>query len=385
MLSLLLACNLSSSPQRPPPAPVAAGHRRQAQNHSVDCKGGADFSNLRDAVAKAQSGDQISVAPCTYYGTLDFEGKSLKILSTAGAAQTTLLASPGQPVVVAKHGEGTQTQLSGFTLSGGGGTLLPAVENEFSSLTLSDCIITGNTGLNIVYGRSPHLTLERVQITGNTATEGVVIRSRRGSIILKDTTVACDSATVGYSLEHGAALIDGGEFLCEGVRAIEIFHGPGRVQRTRVHGLLYVENEGSGEATIAEDALLLGGASVYYSDLQLRNVVVAGVTANAATVSVTAAIITGAQCGLSRRNSQVSVSYTDFWANEADVCDGNSPVGSSNNIAVNPLFVGEADYHLSPGSPCINTGPSTTDYNDTDGSRNDMGAYGGPLSMDGGW
>ena len=35
-------------------------------------------------------------------------------------------------------------------------------------------------------------------------------------------------------------------------------------------------------------------------------------------------------------------------------------------------------YHLQDGSPCINTGNPGVQYNDTDGSRNDMGAYGGP-------
>jgi photosystem II stability/assembly factor-like uncharacterized protein len=36
------------------------------------------------------------------------------------------------------------------------------------------------------------------------------------------------------------------------------------------------------------------------------------------------------------------------------------------------------DYRLKPGSPCIDTGAPSSQYNDPDGSRNDMGAFGGP-------
>jgi hypothetical protein len=37
------------------------------------------------------------------------------------------------------------------------------------------------------------------------------------------------------------------------------------------------------------------------------------------------------------------------------------------------------DFHLLPGSVCIDSGNPDSAFNDPDGSRNDMGAYGGPL------
>jgi hypothetical protein len=45
----------------------------------------------------------------------------------------------------------------------------------------------------------------------------------------------------------------------------------------------------------------------------------------------------------------------------------------------NPAFVSVVDFHLSSTSPCSNAGNPAARYNDTDGTRNDMGAYGGPL------
>ena len=50
-----------------------------------------------------------------------------------------------------------------------------------------------------------------------------------------------------------------------------------------------------------------------------------------------------------------------------------------NNISSDPLFIngtGE-NFKLDNNSPCINTGHPDSQYNDADGTRNDMGAYGG--------
>jgi hypothetical protein len=49
------------------------------------------------------------------------------------------------------------------------------------------------------------------------------------------------------------------------------------------------------------------------------------------------------------------------------------------NIIGQPWFEAPpTNVHLGPLSPCINAGDPSVDYLDTDGSRNDMGAYGGP-------
>ncbi|MFO7985906.1 MAG: DUF1565 domain-containing protein [Desulfatiglandaceae bacterium] len=70
--------------------------------------------------------------------------------------------------------------------------------------------------------------------------------------------------------------------------------------------------------------------------------------------------------------SSPSVTYTDIA--DARFWDHNG------NMSADPLFVDieAGDYRLSSDSPCINAGDPSTDQRDPDGSRNDMGAFGGP-------
>ena len=72
-------------------------------------------------------------------------------------------------------------------------------------------------------------------------------------------------------------------------------------------------------------------------------------------------------------NSRVFVEYSS-------VENGFSGTG---NIHMNPLFEDTVDCCLSSSSPCIDAGDPNEKYNDLDGSRNDMGCYGGhsPLDM----
>jgi hypothetical protein len=83
----------------------------------------------------------------------------------------------------------------------------------------------------------------------------------------------------------------------------------------------------------------------------------------------------------------VAFAYDDFWGNSGLNVTGfqPNPVGVNGTIAADPRFVSEAgaspfgwDLHLQAGSPCIDAGDPA--LSDPDGSRSDMGAYGGPLA-----
>ena len=85
-------------------------------------------------------------------------------------------------------------------------------------------------------------------------------------------------------------------------------------------------------------------------------------------------IITGNRMGGILNCQQVIATYNNFWGNfEGDDIEADSMEG---NISENPMFVGDGDYHLQFASPCIDSGDPA--ILDVDGSRSDMGAYGGP-------
>jgi len=65
------------------------------------------------------------------------------------------------------------------------------------------------------------------------------------------------------------------------------------------------------------------------------------------------------------------------WGNEAGEYEAIwDQTDMNGNLSVDPMFVGENDFHLSPESPALYTGDSTI-FN-LDGSRSNIGLYGGP-------
>jgi hypothetical protein len=57
--------------------------------------------------------------------------------------------------------------------------------------------------------------------------------------------------------------------------------------------------------------------------------------------------------------------------------DANINIGLD-YINEDPNFVDYVDFELLATSPCLNAGHPDSQYKDKDGSRNDIGAYGGP-------
>ncbi len=81
--------------------------------------------------------------------------------------------------------------------------------------------------------------------------------------------------------------------------------------------------------------------------------------------------------GVVNTSVPTDITYNDVWNNGQNYHYCSPGQGC---ISENPLYVDEpeGDYHLQPGSPCIDSGNPLPQYDDPDGTRNDMGAYGGP-------
>ncbi|OGW46687.1 MAG: hypothetical protein A2Y66_06645 [Nitrospirae bacterium RBG_13_41_22] len=83
--------------------------------------------------------------------------------------------------------------------------------------------------------------------------------------------------------------------------------------------------------------------------------------------------------------SAVTTMFTPFYNDVWDSLVGHNYEGVSpgtGSISADPQFINSSgdDFHLQIGSLCINSGNPNISYNDVDGTRNDMGMYGGPYA-----
>jgi len=64
----------------------------------------------------------VLVAPGTYRERIDFLGKAIEVIGTEGPTRTILRAPPSSAVVLFWNGEGPDSRLMGFTITGGFGS-----------------------------------------------------------------------------------------------------------------------------------------------------------------------------------------------------------------------------------------------------------------------
>jgi hypothetical protein len=81
-------------------------------------------------------------------------------------------------------------------------------------------------------------------------------------------------------------------------------------------------------------------------------------------------------------SASATIDYNDVWGNGENYFDFFS--AGEHDISVDPVFVDASggNFHLQFGSPCVDAGDPDPQFNDPDGSRNNMGAFGGPFAPD---
>jgi hypothetical protein len=144
-------------------------------------------------------------------------------------------------------------------------------------------------------------------------------------------------------------------------------------------GGVFLTDDGSLYNNIIHNNISANGSGMYITDAH-------GEIVNN-TIIQNDIVINGDCTGLIIRNniiyqSQPDISYTNSALQtgiiiDFNLLDENINVGSD-YINKDPEFLDNIDFKLSPTSPCIDAGHKGDLYLDTDGSRSDIGAYGGP-------
>jgi parallel beta-helix repeat protein len=163
---------------------------------------------IQDALDNAVAGDTIEVGPGTYVGTIDFLGKAVTLRSASGDPADTIIDGAGAFYVVqCVSGEGPDTVLEGFTITGGnadgsspnnGGGGMRIVN---ASPTITDCVFSGNSadlgGGMFIDNASP--TITDCVFSGNSAGlgGGMFIDNAQSSPTITDCVFSGNSAGLG--------------------------------------------------------------------------------------------------------------------------------------------------------------------------------------------
>ena len=341
----------------------------------------SQFLYIQDAINAAASGDVVFVADGVYTG----EGnvnllivRAITIKSENGAEKTTIDCE-GNNRAFTFRGTGTSgTVLSGFTIIGGnaasGGAIL--CENN-ASPTISECILSGNKATNggaiACFQSSPiisHCVIEK-----NTASNGgggLLVNGSESnpSPTLVGCTIANNSAArrgggvylLNYAspsfynclIVGNSAALNGGGFYCLNQCAPDIIH-----------------------CTVTGNTSGNPGSGIFCSNcLDPYNPVFTNsiIWGNVAT--------SGAEIYLSNSLIDITSSLFNPGVGNIQAADTKSSLWEQGNIYEDPAFVGEGDYHLSPDSPCIDSGTEQIELPESDiegdprvlGEGPDMGA-----------
>ena len=360
---------------------------------TVDCEGGADYTTIQEAIDAAVSPSRIAVAPCTYHERLDLNGKVIDLYSTDGSEATVIHGDDGGTVIDLEYYEAGWSRIAGFTISDGLDEADGAgMEITGASVELEDILFTDNRGLSVVRGNGASIDMRDVRFIDNDVlTEGQAIYVDPGSINISDSEIDCSGGTQAI-WHHVQLILSDSTVTCDTGYGVYDYHGEDYVLRSTLYGGIagyYAadtestpeEPDSPTERFYVENSVIGGGeygAQVLYMHLELENSVFYG---GAAALSMTACdpgstavnnAFLNAECGI-LSDQTFSEDYSAFWGNTADGC------GTTVRPAVSddPRFTSfPDDLTLQNGSPLIDAGSPSLD--DTDGSRSDIGRYGGP-------
>ncbi len=285
------------------------------------------YNTIQEAIDSAPDGDTIIVLPGTYYEHVVFNSQNLTlgsmylITEDPSYIESTIIdGSNNGKVIFVHYGAAT---ISGFTVQNGqvpdfGGSGIHTID---ANVIINHCVITGN-----------HDTLADENGTGGLALYG-------GNVWVTNCKISQNSSL------HGIGAIRG------------------LTGKLAIRNTLILENNGARSIDFFINESSITNSTIYGN--------------------------TGPFWGLSSQVTIISCIEWDninfYWGHDPAISYSNlaSQIPGTGNTSINPLFLNpeEEDFHLRLGSPCIDAGNPDPSYNDPDGSRNDMGYYGGPRGI----
>ncbi len=325
----------------------------------------AEYPSIQQAISDCNDGDTVIVSPGVYYETINFSGKDIVLTSTDPnnpkiVGYTIINADEDGTVVTFENGESSKAVLTGFTITGGVGTLA-----EWSGEY--DKYFYG-AGIYCAWG-SP--TITRNVIRNN---HGPYVDEQRGNQWYYETTrggaIACESSnpTITHNvIYNNSAYYGGGIYVGRGTVANNIIYHNSAGDGGGVYiGAGYLVNNTIVANDCSNDPDYGYGGNVYagfgyYDDLVVANNVICGAES-------------GGGLFYDTRPRTDLIRFNNIWNNAPGNYGSQDPrtreltfgenvdwTGLFGNISEDPLFVDvwNNNYRISPGSPCISAGDPT--------------------------
>ena len=347
----------------------------------------ADHPTIQQAITASVNGDTVLVAPGTYVENIDFVGKAITVTSEAGPQVTIIDGNQAGSVVTFRTGEGRDSVISGFTIQNGlatfdfrytgGGINLwhssPTIRNnilkdniayatggaigmEYSSpliqgniITSNHTVFSGRVGGGIMVSFSSNVEILGNRISDHSADSG-------GGLFV----YVSDSVTIrNNTFENNSAGAGGGIYLAGGYPTFSVIQNVFKNNTASVGGGIFWQVNGGQlvNNTIVDNSASLGSGIYAYAfngqSLWSNNIIQARLNQNAVAFGPG-----NLECPAVNKNNIYSPGILGLPV--FGPCS-NETTSTGGNIFTNPLFVNSAagDYHLSPGSPSIDTGDNT--------------------------
>ncbi len=133
---------------------IAAAVVLVSSSYAVIINVPGDEPTIQAGINAAVNGDVVIVAQGEYFENINFNGKAITVRSTdpndAGVVLNTIINGGGVgTVVTCDSGEGSDTVLSGFVITGGNAPEGGGMQNIGSSPTVTNCSFIGNTATGL--------------------------------------------------------------------------------------------------------------------------------------------------------------------------------------------------------------------------------------------